>query len=60
MVRKFVSLDGEVLAEENWVPNDKHGCFWCGDFLKSADSYPCPFSFDGLHDWVTVCHKEYA
>jgi hypothetical protein len=62
MVRKFVTLDGEVLAEEEWKPNahPENRCFWCNNHLISSETYSCSRSFDGNHDWVTVCDKEFV
>lgn len=62
MVRKFITLDGEVLAEEEWTlnKNPKFRCFWCDDHLMEAKDYPCYDSFDGSHDWVTICNREFV
>ncbi len=62
MVRKFVTLDGEVLAEEEWTLNENPNfrCFWCDDHLLGSEEYTCYASFDGTHDWVTLCSKEYV
>jgi len=62
MVRRFVTLDGEVLAEENWdiTQNPKYLCFWCDDHLLGSENYPCYNSFDGSHDWVTICKREFV
>lgn len=58
MVRKWVTLDGEVLAEEEWNPTPMHNCFWCGDRLITSLTEPCYYSFDGNHDWVTIANRE--
>ncbi len=62
MMRKFIDLDGDIMAEEHWIPtgNRNHKCFWCDDHLSFAESYTCPHSFDGNHEWVTICDREYA
>lgn len=62
MVRKFINLDGEVLTEEEWTLNEnpRFRCFWCDDRLLGSEMYTCPFSFDGSHDWVTVCNREFV
>ena len=60
MVRKFITQDGELLAEEEWSPTPMHDCFWCGDRLITSLTEPCYYSFDGNHDWVTIAHRDYA
>ncbi len=62
MMRRYINLDGEILAEEQWIPtgNKNHKCFWCDDHLSQISGYECPYSFDGTHEWVTICHREYA
>lgn len=60
MVRRFVTLDGEVLADEFWSPNPTHRCFWCDDHLAYTGDSTCYDSFDGNHEWVTVCNREYV
>lgn len=62
MIRKFVTLEGEVLAEEEWNPigSPENRCFWCNDHLTSSEADICPHSFDGSHDWVTVCNREFV
>ena len=62
MVRTFVTLEGEVLATEDWTPtaSPKNVCFWCDDHLIGSEAYTCPFSFDGTYDWVTICNRDYA
>lgn len=60
MVRRFITLDGEVLAAENWTPNPTHRCFWCDDHLILSTQEPCYDSFDGNHEWVTITNREYV
>ena len=62
MVRTFVTLEGEALARAGWTPtaSPKNVCFWCDDHLIGSEAYTCPFSFDGTHDWVTICNRDYA
>ena len=60
MMRRFITLDGEIMAEEQWEPNPNHRCFWCDDHLKHSYREPCYNSFDGSHDWVTICDRELA
>lgn len=57
MIRKFLSLDGEVLEESEWElkPTDK--CFYCQVPLVtifSAFDEICWESQGGTHDWITV------
>lgn len=59
MVRRFVTLDGEVLAEEEWAPNPTNRCFWCDQHLIFTDG-PCLGSFDKAHEFVTICKRETA
>lgn len=54
MVRRFVSLDGEVLAEEEWEMNYNTQCFYCGNYLMAILNQPCPDGFIGMHEYVTV------
>lgn len=54
MVRKFLTLDGEVKAEEEWDLNPTHTCFYCGDYLIMTHQQPCPVGFLGQHDFVTL------
>ncbi len=58
MVRRFVTLDGEILAEEEWNLSPIHHCFWCEDRLITSLTEPCYFSFDGQHEWVTIANRE--
>lgn len=52
MVRKFLSLDGEVVAEEEWKPKPTDLCFYCDHPLILADTHPCLFM--GPHEFVTL------
>lgn len=58
MVRRFVTLDGEITGEVDWDLNPTHRCFWCSDHLIFTQAEPCYESFDGTHDFVTICNKE--
>lgn len=53
--RKFLSTDGEVLAEEKYNPTPRHRCFYCETPVQMWNLLPkCAHSLDGRHDWVTV------
>lgn len=54
MVRRFVTFDGEVKAEEEWAlkPTDK--CFFCDEYLIHSKSEPCSGWFGAVHDYVTL------
>lgn len=56
-LRKFVTLDGEVTAEEEWTLNPTDRCFYCDQSLIAIHSQPCPVGFSGLHDFVTLISK---
>ena len=57
MLRKFLTLDGEVTAEEEWIlrPTDK--CFYCEHPLILAQGVPCPIGFNGQHDFITLMNR---
>jgi hypothetical protein len=57
MLRKFLTYDGEITAEEEWnvKPTDK--CFYCADPLIIAHGVPCPVGFYGEHDFITLIHR---
>lgn len=57
MLRKFLTLDGEVTAEEEWNlrPTDK--CFYCGHPLIMAQGVPCPIGFNDQHDFITLINR---
>lgn len=54
MVRKFISYDGEVLAEEEWEMNPNTRCFYCDKYLIGTNHTPCNVGFLGQHDYVTL------
>jgi hypothetical protein len=55
-LRKFVTLDGEVLAEEEWEISPIVRCFYCDRHLvKTTQS--CPIGFEGYHDYITLVHR---
>lgn len=56
-LRKFVTLDGEVTAEEEWHLNPTDRCFYCDQYLIASSSMPCPTGFLGQHDYVTLISK---
>lgn len=57
MLRKFISLDGEVLEETEWHPRPIDMCFYCDlPLINSADSDRCTGSQGEAHDWITLCN----
>lgn len=56
-LRKFVTLDGEVTAEEEWTLKPTDRCFYCDQYLIASHNQPCSIGFDGLHDYVTLTNK---
>jgi hypothetical protein len=53
MVRRFVTLDGEITAEEEWDLNPTNTCFYCNQYLIGLHQ-PCPIGFLGQHEFVTL------
>lgn len=53
MVRKFVTMDGEILSEEEWRMKPIDRCFFCDTLLLFA-GHDCEASLDGQHDWVSL------
>jgi hypothetical protein len=53
MVRKWLTLDGEVLEESDWSVKPIDRCFYCNDPLIAVDSY-CSASLDHAHDWISL------
>lgn len=54
MLRKFVTLDGEVLEESEYVLKPIDTCFYCGRALMMAFHY-CAESQTNQHEWITLC-----
>ena len=62
-MRKFLTLDGEVLAEKEWQLKPTDNCFYCGEKLLVArpgfyDGTECWESLDGRHDWITLVNPQ--
>jgi len=59
MLRKFVSLDGELLDEtEVSMPTPVHRCFYCEQYAALWKTLPyCPSSQDHRHELVTLCDR---
>lgn len=53
MMRKFITLDGEVLEETDWNLRPTDNCFYCSQPLIWADTL-CPDSQDFHHDFITL------
>lgn len=54
MIRKFVTLDGEVLEESEWQPTPLHTCFYCDIPLIYASEKMCPSGPMHQHDFITL------
>jgi hypothetical protein len=54
MVRRFLSLEGEVMAEEHWNLKPTDRCFYCDGILLAVQDRPCTAIFGGVHDFVTL------
>lgn len=57
MLRKFLTLDGEVTAEEDWMPKPTDLCFYCNHPLIAIQGVPCPVGFSGQHDFITLINR---
>lgn len=53
MVRKWLTVDGEVLEESEWALKPIDTCFYCDLPLIAADS-ACTVSQNHEHDWVSI------
>lgn len=57
MIRKFVTLDGELLEETEWHLRPVDICFYCDlPLINSADSPKCYGSQGEEHDFITLCN----
>lgn len=56
MIRKFVTLDGEVLEETEWQLRPIDICFHCDLPLINSVDARCTGSQDEEHDFITLCH----
>lgn len=54
MLRKFVTLDGEITEEVEWMLSPKDRCFYCGAVLAHVDNPTCSGIFGGPHEYVTL------
>jgi len=54
MVRRFVTLDGEIEAEEEWRLRPTDRCFYCDQYLMLAKGTPCPEGLNKEHDFITL------
>lgn len=55
MVRKWLTLDGEVLEESEWEPTPLHTCFYCDMPLIYANTENwCPTGMLNQHDFITL------
>lgn len=54
-MRKFLTLDGDVLEESDWGINPIDKCFYCDLPLTYTETFrSCGGSLDGGHDWITL------
>lgn len=55
VLRKFVTLDGEVVQEIEWKPMPTvHRCFNCDKPLYDNQHTPCPASQIAEHEFVEI------
>ncbi len=59
MVRKWLTLDGEILEETEWSLSPLHSCFYCGSPLIHVRNEPCPSGFLNEHDFITFVDINY-
>lgn len=57
MVRKWLTLDGEVTAEEEWHLKPTDRCFYCDEHLIHLQGVPCTVGFYGEHDFITLINR---
>lgn len=60
LIRKFVTTDGEVLAEDGWSPSPILKCFYCGiptTLWNGCNQCPSQGSQSGEHELVTLVEK---
>lgn len=56
MLRKYVTLDGDVIAETEWAMTSATRCFYCETPLIHNQYTDCksPGNQDTRHDWITL------
>lgn len=54
MVRKWLTLDGEILEESEWALTPIHTCFYCDSPLIYVQNIPCPSGPLSQHDFITL------
>lgn len=59
MVRKWLTLDGEILEESEWDPTPLHKCFYCNAPLTYVRNTYCPSGYLGEHDFITLVDRNY-
>lgn len=59
MVRKWLSFEGEVMAEEEWHLKPTDRCFYCDGILLAVKNQACTAIFGGVHDFVTLVNPVY-
>lgn len=57
MVRKWLTLDGDVMEESEWALKPIDRCFYCDVPLATGPAY-CSASLDHEHDWISICDPQ--
>jgi hypothetical protein len=55
VLRRFINLDGDIMADEEWRVKPIDCCFWCDKPLILVKGTPCPYSLGTTHEFITVC-----
>lgn len=56
MLRRFITVEGEIMADEEWHLRPVDRCFWCDGYLILVKGTSCPDSQGAIHEFVTVCN----
>jgi hypothetical protein len=56
MLRRFITLEGEIMADEDWRLRPTDCCFWCDEPLILVKGMECAHPFGASHEFVTVCN----
>lgn len=57
-MRKFLTLDGDVLEQTDWVVSPIDVCFYCDMPLGISSMSFCPKSQDNNHEWITLVNPQ--
>lgn len=55
VLRRFINLDGDIMADEEWRLKPIDCCFWCDKPLILVKGTPCTNSLGATHEFITVC-----